>query len=133
MIKSKPGIHLVSLAILMAFFLGNTALAQPRTKPLTLQLTVLSDTDKQPVAGAACLLTDYGIFAITDADGRARLEKVPSGDATLSIQMLGFEDFVQMMNFRSDSTFTVTILESTRALSGDWGSNTMSLGRTPRS
>ncbi|MBR2747738.1 MAG: carboxypeptidase-like regulatory domain-containing protein, partial [Bacteroidales bacterium] len=92
------------------------ARAQSRAKSLTLQLTVVSDTDKQPVAGAACMLTDYGIFAITDAEGRARLEKVPVGDATLSIQMLGFEDFTEMFRFRSDSTFTVRIQESTLAL-----------------
>ena len=118
MIKTKPGIPHLTLAILLMalFFHGNTVLAQPRTKSLTLQLTVLSDTDKQPVAGAACLLTDYGIFAITDGDGKARLEKVPAGDATLSIQMLGFEDFTEMMRFRSDSTFTVRIQESTLAL-----------------
>ena len=117
MLNKKPGIHLVPLAILMALlFCGTTARAQSRTKSLTLQLTVVSDTDKQPVAGAACMLSDYGIFAITDADGRARLEKVPIGDATLSIQMLGFEDYTEMFRFRNDSTFTVRIQESTLAL-----------------
>ena len=117
MLNKEPGIHLVPLAILMALlFCGNMARAQSRAKSLTLQLTVVSDTDKQPVAGAACMLTDYGIFAITDAEGRARLEKVPVGDATLSIQMLGFEDFTEMFRFRSDSTFTVRIQESTLAL-----------------
>ena len=117
MINKTPGTFLVLLAILLAIlFCGNTARAQSKAKSLTLQLTVLSDTDEQPVAGAACLLTDYGIFAITDADGRARLEKVPVGDATLSIQMLGFEDFTEMFSFRSDSTFTVRIQESTLAL-----------------
>ena len=117
MLNKKTGIHLVPLAILMALLsFGNTARAQSRAKSLTLQLTVVSDTDKQPVAGAACMLTDYGIFAITDADGRARLEKVPVGDAALSIQMLGFEDFTEMFRFRSDSTFTVRIQESTLAL-----------------
>ena len=117
MILRKPGTILVLPAILMAFlFCGNTARAQSRAKSLNLQLTVVSDTDKQPVAGAACLLSDYGIFAITDGDGRARLEKVPVGDATLSIQMLGFEDFTGMYRFRNDSTFTVVIQESTLAL-----------------
>ena len=117
MINKTPGTVLVLLAILLAIlFCGNTARAQSKAKSLTLQLTVLSDTDEQPVAGAACLLTDYGIFAITDADGRARLEKVPVGDATLSIQMLGFEDFTEMFSFRSDSAFTVVIQESTLAL-----------------
>ena len=74
MITYKPIFTLVFLAIAMALlFPGNSARAQNRAKSLTLQLTIVSDTDKQPVAGAACLLTDYGIFAITDAEGRARL------------------------------------------------------------
>ena len=117
MIPKQTLITLVPLAILLAFLLpGKSARAQNRSKSLTLQLTVVSDTDKQPVAGAACLLSDYGIFAITDAEGRARLEKVPVGDATLSVQMLGFEDFAEMFRFRNDSTFTVRIQESSLAL-----------------
>ena len=119
MTDNQKGIRLIPLAILMMvlIFHGSAVQAQqPRAKSLTLQLQVVSDTDKQPVAGAACLLTDYGIFAITGADGRARLEKVPVGDATLSIQMLGYEDFAQMFRFRSDSTLTVRIQESTLAL-----------------
>lgn len=114
-----PGLHpfIAASAILLALlFQGNTASGQSRAKSLTLQLKVISDTDRQPVAGAACLLTDYGIFAITDSDGRARLEKIPAGDATLSIQMLGYEDFTQMYRFRSDSTLTVRLLESSLAL-----------------
>ena len=76
MINKTPGTFLVLLATLLAIlFCGNTARAQSKAKSLNLQLTVVSDTDKQPVAGAACLLTDYGIFAITDGEGRARLEK----------------------------------------------------------
>ena len=119
MTDNQKGIRLIPLAILMMvlIFHGSAVQAQQqRAKSLTLQLQVVSDTDKQPVAGAACLLTDYGIFAITGADGRARLEKVPVGDATLSIQMLGYEDFAQMFRFRSDSTLTVRIQESTLAL-----------------
>lgn len=104
---------LLSLAFLLCW---NGADAQPRTKSLTLQLTVLSDTDRQPVAGAACMLTDYGIFAITDPDGKARMEKVPAGPATLSVQMLGFEDYSAAFRFQSDSVLTVVIQESTLAL-----------------
>lgn len=97
-------------------FHGNLATAQSRAKSLTVHLTVLSDTDGQPVPGAACLLTDYGIFAITDADGSARMEKVPAGEATLSIQMLGYEDYTAKFRFQTDTAFTVRIQESTLAL-----------------
>ena len=121
MIHKLPGKRFFPLALAaflsMAFlFHGNMAAAQSRAKSLTLQLTVLSDTDGQPVPGAACLLTDYGIFAITDADGSASLEKVPAGEATLSIQMLGFEDYSAKFRFQKDTVLTVRIQESTLAL-----------------
>jgi hypothetical protein len=77
---------------------------------------VLSQTDGQPVAGASALLTDYGIYDISDADGRLTLAKVPVGKATLQIQMLGYEDFEKQFVFQKDSTFTVRISESTLAL-----------------
>lgn len=104
------------LAVLLSLLAGQAATAQSKGKDVTLKITVLSDTDGQPVAGASALLTDYGIYDISDADGRLTLAKVPVGKATLQIQMLGFEDFEKQFQFRKDSTFTVRISESTLAL-----------------
>ena len=105
---------LFSLAVLLP--LCTIAQAQSKGKAVSLKLTVLSDTDGQPVAGASCLLTDYGIYDISDADGHLTLEKVPVGKATMQVQMLGFEDFEKQFTFRKDSTFTIRISESTLAL-----------------
>lgn len=111
------GILPLTLPLLLYAFLGGHCLqAQNRQKTFTLQITILSDTDGQPVAGASCLLVDYGIFDIADPNGITRLEKVPEGKATLSIQMLGFEDFTQTYNFQRDSSFTVRIKESSLVL-----------------
>ena len=92
------------------------AKGQNRNQSHNLRVTVMSDSDGQPVPGASCVLTDYGIFAMADLDGVAILEKVPSGKATMQIQMLGYEDFKQSYVFRSDTTFTVRIKESSLAL-----------------
>ena len=108
--------YFLVLAVLLSFLTGQAAFAQSKGKDVTLKITVLSDTDGQPVAGASALLTDYGIYDISDADGRLTLAKVPVGKATLQIQMLGFEDFEKQFQFRKDSTFTVRISESTLAL-----------------
>lgn len=59
---------LLSVLLLSAIW-AVSAEAQTRGEPLNLKLSVVSDSDSQPVAGAACLLTDYGIFAVTDAEG----------------------------------------------------------------
>lgn len=104
------------LAVLLSLLTGQAASAQSRGKSVTLKVTVLSQTDGQPVAGASALLTDYGIYDISDADGRLTLAKVPAGKATLLIQMLGYEDFEKQFVFQKDSTFTVRISESTLAL-----------------
>lgn len=49
----------VPLLLALCFLLpGNRASAQSKAQGLTLHITVLSDTDKQPVAGAPCLLTN---------------------------------------------------------------------------
>ena len=95
---------------------GIGAAAQSRGKALTLKVTVLSDSDGQPVIGAACVLPDYGIHSITDLDGIAILEKVPQGNTVLSIQCLGFEDFKEKYEFLADGSFTVRIKESSLVL-----------------
>ena len=89
---------------------------QGRGKSVNLNVTVLSDTDGQPVTGASCHLVDYGIYDITDIDGKARLLKVPVGKAVLRVEMLGYEEFKQTFTFLRDSTFTVHIQESTLEL-----------------
>ena len=116
--KYFTGTVILSLAFLLLLpsMAGLQASAQSKSKAVTLKLKVLSDTDGQPVIGASCLLTDYGIYGISDEEGRVRLEKVPVGKATLLVQILGYEDFRQTYNFQKDSTFTVRILESTLAL-----------------
>ncbi len=92
------------------------AQAQTRPQSLTIKIKVLSDTDGEPVTGASCLLTDYGIFGMADVDGYATLQKVPAGKATLSIQMLGYEDYNQVFHFQRDSSLTVRIQESSLTL-----------------
>lgn len=90
--------------------------AQSKGKSVTLKVTVLSNTDGQPVTGASALLTDYGIYDLSDAQGHLTLEKVPLGKATLQVQMLGYEDFEKQYVFRKDTTFTIRIDESSLAL-----------------
>ena len=106
----------VFILILSLTAIGSVAFAQNKGKPLSIGITVLSTSDGLPVTGASCLLTDYGIFAITDVDGKATLEKVPAGKASLSVQMLGFEDYLQSFNFQKDSSLVIKIDESSLAL-----------------
>ena len=75
--------------------IGPLASAQSKSSLVTLKINVISESDGEPVIGAACQLPDYGIFAVTDLDGLGVMEKVPAGNATLTVQMLGYEDYKQ--------------------------------------
>lgn len=97
------------LLTILLFLLPLQVWGQSKGRGVNLKLTVLSDTDGQPVIGAACLLTDYGIYDISDEHGTVRLEKVPVGKTTLLVQILGYEDFQKTYNFQRDSTFTIRI------------------------
>ena len=107
---------LLCLVCLLPFLTAQQLQAQSKGKGVTIKVTVLSNTDGQAVAGASCLLADYGIYDISDADGHITLSKVPVGKATMQVQMLGYEDFEQSFVFRKDSTFSIRIDESSLAL-----------------
>ena len=107
----------LSFALLAGGEFRAGAQPQPATrKGFTVQVTVLSSADKLPVAGATCHLIDYGIYSITGPDGKARLDRVPAGNATLHVQMLSFEDFKNSYVFARDTALTVFIDESTLEL-----------------
>ncbi len=106
------GLGLLVSGLLLPSFLS----AQNRSGSVQLHIKVCSDTDGEPLAGAACLMGEHGIFAVTEPDGTALLEKIPRGKATLTVQMLGFEDFSALMNFRRDSVLTIRLKESSLAL-----------------
>ena len=108
--------HYLPLAVFLLFLTGIPAAAQAQKKAVNITLTVLSDTDGEPVTGASCLLKDYGIYDLSDMEGKARLTKVPVGKATLSIQMMGFENYSQEFVFSQDAAYTVRIQESTLML-----------------
>lgn len=107
----KRTLKLICLLLLLSW--GSV---RAQNKPLKIAVTVLSATDGQPVVGASCLITDYGIFAITDAEGKATLVKVPAGKASLSVQMLGYEDYQQTHTFQKDGSLVIKLEESSLAL-----------------
>ena len=107
---------IIAVTVLAGLFPARVAMAQGKTAGLKVKLEVFSEADSQPVIGAACQLTDYGIYAMTDLDGQAVFEKVPSGKATLLVQLLGYEDYTQTLTFSRDTTLKVMLQESSLML-----------------
>ncbi len=111
-------LRFVSLVAMVfsGMLLSTEARAQAKQNGLNVKLEVFSEADEQPVIGATAQLTDYGIYAMTDLDGIAVLEKVPVGKTTLLVQLLGYEDSKQELNFTRDTTIRVMLQESSLML-----------------
>ena len=108
---------LIITALAFAGFFGtHSAAAQGKAAGFNVRLEVISEADGLPVIGATCQMTDYGIYAVSDLDGLAVLEKVPSGKATLLVQLLGYEDFKQEINVARDTSMTIKLQESSLML-----------------
>ena len=107
---------IITSLTLAGLLVGRTAAAQGKAAGFNVALEVISEADKLPVIGATCQMTDYGIYAVTDLDGLAVLEKVPGGKATLLVQLLGYEDSRQVIMVERDTTLQVMLQESSLML-----------------
>jgi iron complex outermembrane recepter protein len=59
--------------------------------------TVKNETG-EPLAGASVRILNTTIGVLSDAEGKFRIEKIPSGEFTLRISMVGFESREQTLN-----------------------------------
>ena len=65
----------------------------------------VTDADTgQPVEFASVLLTESGLWAVTDAKGSFHIKNVPTSKNTLTVQCLGYEKRVLPMNITHDVT-----------------------------
>lgn len=105
----------VLILALSPLFAQNNS-SKSRTSSLTLTVKVFSDEDGEPLFGAACTLPGYGLFGLTDEKGTAVIAKVPEGRTEVLVQLLGYEDFKQELDLRTDRTLEVHLLVSSLAL-----------------
>ncbi|MDD5950687.1 MAG: TonB-dependent receptor [Bacteroidales bacterium] len=87
-----------------------------RKAAVELTLNVSSQEDGEPVAGASCILPDYGLFAMTDYKGQAVIERIPAGKTRVQVQILGYRDFEQEVELSNDRTLPVKLFVSSLAL-----------------
>jgi hypothetical protein len=66
--------------------------------------TVVDGATKQPVEFASVLLSESGLWAITDKRGSFTIKNVPQGQTTLTVQCLGYQKRVLPMNVTRDVT-----------------------------
>ncbi len=75
---------------------------------VTITLTIIDKNDKLPVAGAACLVTNHGIYGVTNGEGVVKLENVPYDKIDLEVRMLSYTTFKK--SFTVAGNYTENIL-----------------------
>ncbi|MEN6570139.1 MAG: TonB-dependent receptor plug domain-containing protein [Rikenellaceae bacterium] len=60
-------------------------------KEVPVKFKIVDSLTNEPLIGATCNLKNYSIYGTADIDGNVFLKNVPTGDAQIDIQMLGYE------------------------------------------
>jgi iron complex outermembrane receptor protein len=74
--------------------------------------TVVDGKTKQALMGATVQIENLNRFAVTDDAGKFRLERVKSGEQTLVIKFLGYQDRIEKVTLTSNTTLQVEMEES---------------------
>ncbi len=99
----------VRILLLPLFFLTSVLHAQ------TAELTgTVRDREGQPLAGATVLVRGTVLGTMTDAEGRYVIRRIPSGERTLVISMLGYSRVERTLHLQAQAQEVVdVVLEST--------------------
>ncbi len=88
-------------AILLLLLMG----VQPAIGQVaTLSGRVVTDDAEEPIEFASILLSESGLWAITDERGRFAIKNVPHGKLTLTVQCLGYQKRTWPMTIQRDVT-----------------------------
>lgn len=77
----------ITVAVMMSVMVGWAQKGQVRGR---LEVTVVNRENGKGIEQAAVMIMPYGIWAITNADGKASLVNVPVGKCTIETSMLGY-------------------------------------------
>lgn len=105
----------ISVLFLLLLSLGSKA-EENTKRTYTLQGSVLSASDGQPVSFALVKIEEHGIRTVCDIDGRFILYKVPPGEHRLEIDCLGYSPENKRINVDKDQEVIIKLAISSIAL-----------------
>ena len=110
-------IKLVALLLLLVIGQGVWAQETSKTTENHIVSIVVSDKNtKESVIMANCSLDPLGSFNVTDIDGKALFQKVPTGVFTLKVSYVGYETYTSTLKVDKDLTVNVQLVPTSLAL-----------------
>ncbi len=107
------------IALLFLLSIGQILRAQGTSKAAENHIVNIVVTDKntkESVIMANCSLDPLGSFNVTDIDGKAVFQKVPTGTFTLKVSYVGYETYTTTFKVEKDLTVNVQLVPTSLAL-----------------
>lgn len=108
--------QICKLLLLILTILPLSGWSQKSSPKFHVDLTVTEKNSKEPIIMATCQLEPAGIYGVTNAEGRARLNEVPEGNYTLVVSYVGFEPARIPVKVNKHLSMIVKMNESSLAL-----------------
>ncbi|MDE5611686.1 MAG: carboxypeptidase-like regulatory domain-containing protein, partial [Odoribacter sp.] len=91
-------------------------LPNQNVKRADVTLLVRDSTEGYPLVGVACIMSELGIYGVTDVNGVAVLRQVPLGENELNLSFLGYENYRKMIDVKENFSLEVKLVETSLAL-----------------
>ena len=107
------------IALLLLLVIGQGVWAQETSKTTEnhiVSIVVNDKNTKESVIMANCSLDPLGSFNVTDIDGKALFQKVPTGVFTLKVSYVGYETYTRTLKVDKDLTVNVQLVPTSLAL-----------------
>lgn len=107
------------IALLLLLVIGQGVWAQETSKTTEnhiVSIVVNDKNTKESVIMANCSLDPLGSFNVTDIEGKALFQKVPTGVFTLKVSYVGYETYTSTLKVDKDLTVNVQLVPTSLAL-----------------
>jgi iron complex outermembrane receptor protein len=71
--------------------------------------TVRDSKNQEPIVGATLQLSELSFYTVTDAGGRFRFDRIPTGDYTVTLRSLGYASRTERVSVTADQELTLSL------------------------
>lgn len=98
----------------------NLSVTSPSTeKQISIRFIILDNKSGNPLQSAVASASQYGIYTVSDKDGKATLKNIPKGKCRISIELLGYvKETVEINPETEDQPVTIKLKEENLSIDG---------------